>query len=79
MSQFIVVANTVNQIATVHASRCSFLGAEPTKSTASAQRAAFGDRFDALVAAHDSRLKSFGFCGHCQAEYRDLLSRLRDD
>ncbi len=79
MTRFIVVINRPNQIATTHLADCPHLGPDPDASTRSADRLVFDDRLEALIAARNGMPKNFGFCGHCQAKYRELLAELRKD
>jgi hypothetical protein len=77
MTSYITVVNRPNKVATVHLATCSFLGANPERSTPSAERVALDGRFEALVAARTGMPGNFGFCGHCQAPYRELLAQMR--
>lgn len=79
MSRFIVVVNGPNRIATVHARECVNLGVNPEQSSASSTRRGFDDRLRAIAFAQDAMPHNFGFCGRCQAKYRDILSALRAD
>ena len=73
MTKYITVANRPNKIATIHLATCRHLGPEPLAQTSSADRLAFDDGLDAIVAARNAMSSNFGFCGHCLPAYRWLL------
>lgn len=72
MSQYVVVANTPNRVATVHLLGCSHLGSPPLRATESAQRNAFDNGLEALLAAQAAMPSNFGLCGHCLKRYKAL-------
>jgi len=75
MSKYVVVANRVNQYATIHLAACAHLGANPLLQTASADRFAFDDGLEALTAVRDAKLKSAVWCGHCLDHFQWIKAK----
>ena len=75
MTKYITVTNRPNKVATIHLATCSHLGPDPLAQTSSADRFAFDDGLDAVVAAQSAMPDSFGFCGHCLPAFRWLLAK----
>jgi hypothetical protein len=72
MTDYILVANSVNAVATVHYSNCNFLGSSPNEGTASSFRTGFHDGLEALLAAQNAMPNAFGLCGHCLKRFKGL-------
>jgi hypothetical protein len=65
LMKYVTISNRVNKIATAHRSSCSSIGSESVAQSASSERRAFDDGFDAVVFAKRERPDNFLCCGHC--------------
>ena len=74
MSNYVVVTNYPNHIATVHKAGCSALQSHPDV-TSSSERHRFDDGFVALSHAQQSMPSDYGLCGHC---LRDTAQTMAD-
>jgi hypothetical protein len=72
MSKYVLVSNSPNSVATVHAAACTYLGSSPLESTASSTRSKFVDGLEALAAAQEAMPRNFGLCGHCLRRFSQL-------